>query len=144
MHRIYWGTPLVQEAYLWCTKWTKRCRWYRKRISSVPTMTRRLVLVRGRKPWPNSGRHSWLESGVESHFFHPMHMSGIFRHTLSYYMTTMKIRSFTYRFLRRNINGLQLFKYQCYKRKVSRLLYSTQIITSQILLICFTMPPIWL
>ena len=36
------------------------------------------------------GRHHWLESGAESHFFHPMHKSGIFRHTLSY-MITMEI-----------------------------------------------------
>ena len=70
------------------------------------------------------GRHHWLESGAESHFFHPIHKSGIFRHTLSY-MTTMEIRSFTYRFLRRNINGAQLFKYQRYKRNVSQLLYRT-------------------
>lgn len=70
------------------------------------------------------GRHHWLESGAESHFFHPMHKSGIFRHTLSY-MTTMEIRSFTYRFLRRNINGAQLFKHQRYKRNVSQLLYRT-------------------
>ena len=70
------------------------------------------------------GRHHWLESGAESHFFHPMHKSGIFRHTLSN-MTTMEIRSFTYRFLRRNINGAQLFKYQRYKRNVSQLLYRT-------------------
>ena len=31
-----------------------------------------------------------MESGAESHFFHQMHKSGIFRHTLSY-MTTMEI-----------------------------------------------------
>ena len=68
------------------------------------------------------GRHHWLESGAESHFFHPMHKPGIFRHTLSY-MTTMEIRSFTYRFLRRTINGAQLFKYQRYKRNVGQLLY---------------------
>ena len=37
----------------------------------------------------------------------------------------MEIRSFTYRFLRRNINGAQLFKYQRYKRNVSQLLYRT-------------------
>ena len=29
MHRIYRGA-LVQETRFWCTKWTKRCRWYRK------------------------------------------------------------------------------------------------------------------
>ena len=67
------------------------------------------------------GRHHWLESGAESHFFHPMHKSGIFRHTLSY-MTTMEIRSFTYRFLRRNIDGSQLFTYQRHKRNAGQLL----------------------
>ena len=36
------------------------------------------------------GRQPWLESGAESHFFHPMHKPGIFRHTLSY-MITMEI-----------------------------------------------------
>ena len=75
------------------------------------------------------GRHHWLESGAESHFFHPMHKSGIFRHTLSY-MTTMEIRSFTYRFLRRTINGAQLFKYQRYKRNVGQVLYSFLILSS--------------
>ena len=35
-------------------------------------------------------RHPRLDSGEKSHFFHPMHKSGIFRHTLSY-MTTMEI-----------------------------------------------------
>ena len=35
----------------------------------------------------------------------------------------MEIRSFTYRFLRRTINGAQLFKYQRYKRNVGQLLY---------------------
>ena len=69
------------------------------------------------------GRHHWLESGAESHFFHPIHKPGIFRHTLSY-MTTMEIGSFTYRFLRRTINGAQLFKYQRYKRNVGQLLYN--------------------
>ena len=63
------------------------------------------------------GRHHWLESGAESHFFHPMHKSGIFRHTLSY-MTTMEIRSFTYRFLRRTISDAQLSKYQHNKRNI--------------------------
>ena len=75
------------------------------------------------------GRHHWLESGAESHFFHPIHKPGIFRHTLSY-MTTMEIRSFTYRFLRRTINGAQLFKYQRYKRNVGQLLYSFLILSS--------------
>ena len=130
MHRIYRGVPLVQES------------------------TRRLVLVRGRKQWAtfinqpwrvalsaqiqttiipgekmvviHPERHPWLESGAESHLFHPMHKPGIFRHTLSYYMTTMEIRSFTYRFLCRNINNSQLFKYQCYKRNVGQLLYGFQ------------------
>ena len=71
-------------------------------------------------------RHPRLDSGEKSHFFHPMHKPGIFRHTLSYYMTTMEIRSFTYRFLCRNINNSQLFKYQCYKRNVGQLLYGFQ------------------
>ena len=65
-------------------------------------------------------RHPRLESGAESHFFHPMHKPGIFRYTLSY--STMEIRSFTYRFLRRNIDGSQLFTYQCHKRNVGQLL----------------------
>lgn len=71
-------------------------------------------------------RHPRLDSGEKSHFLHPMHKPGIFRHTLSYYMTTMEIRSFTYRFLCRNINNSQLFKYQCYKRNVGQLLYGFQ------------------
>ena len=75
-------------------------------------------------------RHPRLDSGEKSHFFHPMHKPGIFRHTLSYYMTTMEIRSFTYRFLCRNINNSQLFKYQCYKRNVGQLLYSTFVFSS--------------
>ena len=119
-----------------------------KRASGVPTRTRRLVLVRGRKQWAtfihqpwrvalsaqiqttiipgekmvviHPGRHPWLESGAESHLFHPMHKPGIFRYTLSY--STMEIRSFTYRFLRRNIDGSQLFTYQCHKRNVGQLL----------------------
>ena len=65
-------------------------------------------------------RHHCLESGAESHLFHPMHKPGIFRYTLSY--STMEIRSFTYRFLRRNIDGSQLFTYQCHKRNVGQLL----------------------
>ena len=140
-----------------CTKWTKRCRWYRKRASGVPTRTRHQCRASGRKLWQNSRwhswftfinfgaalsfqiqttiipgekmvvihpvRHSWLESGAESHFFHPMHKPGIFRHTLFYF--TMEIRSFTYRFLRRTISDAQLFKYQHTKRNIGQLLYST-------------------
>ncbi len=41
MHRIYRDAPLVQEAFFWCTKWTKRCSWCTKRASGVPTRTRR-------------------------------------------------------------------------------------------------------
>ena len=162
MHRIYRGA-LVQETRFWCTKWTKRCRWYRKSTSGVPTRTRHQCRASGRKLWQNSrwhswftfinfgaalsfqiqttiipgekmvvihpGRHHWLESGAESHFFHPMHKSGIFRHTLSY-MTTMEIRSFTYRLLSRNINESQLPKYQRYKRNVGQHLYTTLIFNS--------------
>ena len=49
MHRIYRGA-LVQEAYFWCTKWTKRCRWYRERASGVPNGIRD-VLVQGTRFW---------------------------------------------------------------------------------------------
>ena len=63
------------------------------------------------------------ESGEESHLFHPMHKSGIFRHTLFYF--TVEIRFFTYRFLRRIISDAQLLKYQYNKRNVGPLLYST-------------------
>ena len=66
-----------------------------------------------------------MESGAESHFFHPIHKSGIFRHTLSY-ITTMEIGSFTYRFLCRNTNESQLLKYQYYKENISQLLYNFQ------------------
>ena len=75
-------------------------------------------------------RHPWLESGAESHLFHPMNKPGIFRHHLSYYMTTMEIRSFTYRLLSRNINESQLPKYQRYKRNVGQHLYTTLIFNS--------------
>ena len=60
MHRIYWGAPLVQETCFWCTKWTKRCRWYRKRASGVPTRTRHQCRASGRKLWQNSRCHSWF------------------------------------------------------------------------------------
>ena len=60
MHRIYWGAPLVQETCFWCTKWTKRCRWYRKRASGVPTRTRHQCRASGRKLWQNSRWHSWF------------------------------------------------------------------------------------
>ena len=50
MHRIYWGAPLVQETCFWCTKWTKRCRWYRKRASGVPNEIRD-VLVQETRFW---------------------------------------------------------------------------------------------
>ena len=50
MHRIYWGAPLVQETCFWCTKWTKRCRWYRKRASGVPNGIRD-VLVQEKRFW---------------------------------------------------------------------------------------------
>ena len=75
-------------------------------------------------------RHPWLESGAESHLFLPMNKPGIFRHHLSYYMTTMEIRSFTYRLLSRNINESQLPKYQRYKRNVGQHLYTTLIFNS--------------
>ena len=43
-----------------CTKWTKRCRWYRKRASGVPTRTRHQCRASGRKLWQNSRWHSWF------------------------------------------------------------------------------------
>ena len=46
----------------WCTKWTKRCRWYRKRASGVPTRTRHQFRASGRKLWQNSRCHSWFTS----------------------------------------------------------------------------------
>ena len=44
----------------------------------------------------------------------------------------MEIWSFTYRFLRRTIDGVQLFKYQRYKRNVGQLLYSFLLVTCKI------------
>lgn len=44
MHRIYRATPLVQEAYFWCTKWAKRCCWYRKHASGVPNLPHHLAV----------------------------------------------------------------------------------------------------
>ena len=43
-----------------CTKWTKRCRWYRRRASGVPTRTRHQCRASGRKLWQNSRWHSWF------------------------------------------------------------------------------------
>ena len=43
-----------------CTKWTKRCRWYRRRASGVPTRTRHQCRASGRKLWQNSRLHSWF------------------------------------------------------------------------------------
>ena len=43
-----------------CTKWTKRCCWYRKRASGVPTRTRHQCRASGRKLWQNSRWHSWF------------------------------------------------------------------------------------
>ena len=61
MHRIYRGA-LVQETRFWCTKWTKRCRWYRRRTSGVPTRTGHQCRASGRKLWQNSRCHSWFTS----------------------------------------------------------------------------------
>lgn len=61
MHRIYRGA-LVQETRFWCTKWTKRCRWYRKSTSGVPTRTRHQFRASGRKLWQNSRCRSWFTS----------------------------------------------------------------------------------
>ena len=148
----FWTENVRDEAFV-CTEYTGVYHWCRKvqdvwfwlgeencgrKVGDIPdsrsstlgvtlSVQIQITIILGEKGVVRPPeRHPRLDSGEKSHFFHPMHKPGIFRHTLSYYMTTMEIRFFTYRFLCRNINNSQLFKYQCYKRNVGQLLYGFQ------------------